>query len=87
MGCFLVPVYWRKGIGTECARLVLQLAFAFCGALWMRAACDERNVASEGVMQKCGMRRDKAMEKAGRRFYRISRSEWFRSVERNMQDG
>ena len=76
LGYFLLPAYWRQGIGSECARLVLQLAFGRCGALAMRASCDARNVASERVMQKCGMRRDTEVEKPGRRSYRITRAEW-----------
>ena len=81
LGYFLLPLYWGTGIGTECALLVLQLAFAHCGALAMHASCDARNLASERVMQKCGMQRDKQMETHGRRFYRIIRSQWFNSVE------
>ena len=76
LGYFLLPAYWRQGIGSECARLVLQLAFGRFGAQTMRASCDARNAASERVMQKCGMRRDTEVEKPGRRSYRITRAEW-----------
>ena len=80
-GYFLLPAYWRRCIGTECARLVLQLAFR-CGARSMRASCDERNVASERVMQKCGLRRDAGSERPGRRHYRLTQAEWHEIVER-----
>jgi RimJ/RimL family protein N-acetyltransferase len=76
MGYFLLPAYWGKGIATECARLVLRLAFDHCGAQLMCASCNEQNAASEGVMRKCGMHRDIPAEKTGRRVYRIARSEW-----------
>ena len=75
LGYFLLSAYWRQGIGSECARLVLQLAFGRCGALAMRASCDARNAASERVMQKCGMRRDTESEKPGRRACRITRAD------------
>ena len=80
LGYFLLPTYWRQGIGGECARLVLQLAFGQCGARTMRAGYDARNAASERVMQKCGMRRDPENEKPGRRAYRITRAEWLHDV-------
>ena len=76
LGYFLLPAYWGKGLGTECARLVLALAFGQCGARTMRASCDERNIASERVMQKCGMQADPLAIRPGRRAYRISRDEW-----------
>lgn len=80
LGYFLLPAHWRQGIGSECARLVLELAFGRYRALAMRASCDARNVASERVMQKCGMRRDTEREKPGRRSYRIIRAEWQRDA-------
>jgi len=67
-------------MGTECAQLVLQLAFLNCGALSMRASCDAGNLAPERIMQKCGMRRDTQIEKAGRRSYRVTRSEWLKDA-------
>lgn len=81
LGYFLLPPYWGKGMGTDCARLVLQLAFTHCGAEAMRASCDARNAASERVMQKCGMRRDTSLENPGRLRYVISRAQWLGSEE------
>jgi len=80
-GYFLLQPYWGIGLGTECARLILQLAFAHCGARLMQASCDERNLASEGVMKKCGMQRFQEREVAGRRYYRLTRSQWFNRLE------
>ena len=70
------------GLRTECARLILQLAFAHCGARLMQASCDERNLASEGVMKKCGMQRFQEIEASGRRCYRITKSQWFNGTLR-----
>ena len=75
-GYFLLPAYWGKGLGTECARAVLALAFGPCGARTMRASCDARNIASERVMQKCGMQLDPQAVTPGRRAYRITRDQW-----------
>jgi RimJ/RimL family protein N-acetyltransferase len=75
-GYFLERSYWGKGYGTEAARLVLALAFGELGATVMRASCNARNVASERVMQKCGMLREPEQEPPGRRAYRILSDEW-----------
>ena len=75
-GYFLERAYWSRGYGTEAARLVLALAFGEFDATVMRASCDAHNVASETVMQKCGMQREQDRELPGRRAYRILSSEW-----------
>jgi RimJ/RimL family protein N-acetyltransferase len=75
-GYFLERPYWSDGYGAEAAWLVLALAFGELGATVMRASCDARNVASERVMQKCGMQRERGCELLGRRAYRIFSSEW-----------
>ncbi|MEM7172398.1 MAG: GNAT family N-acetyltransferase [Pseudomonadota bacterium] len=54
IGYFLEPDFWGQGYGTEAARLVIGLAFDL-GAPSVRACCDARNGASEGVMRRCGM--------------------------------
>ena len=76
LGYFLEPAHWGRGLGTEAASLVLELAFRECGATLMRASCDARNEASEGVMQACRMQRDPESESPGRRAYRITRESW-----------
>ena len=75
-GYFLEPATWGQGYGTEAARLVLKMAFVELGASVVRASCDERNHASERVMQKCGMRREHRRESTGMRAYRIFSDEW-----------
>ena len=70
-GYFLERAYWGEGYGTEAARLVLALAFSELDATVMRASCDARNLASERVMQKCGMHPEPDREVPGRRAYRI----------------
>jgi RimJ/RimL family protein N-acetyltransferase len=61
--------------------LILRLAFSHCGARLMQASCDERNLASEGVMKKCGMQRFHEVEGPGRRCYRLTRSQWLNRLK------
>ena len=75
-GYFLERAYWSRGYGTEAARLVLALAFGELAATVMRASCDAQNAASEKVMQKCGMQRERDRELPGRRSYGILSREW-----------
>ena len=75
-GYFLERAYWSRGYGTEAARLVLALAFGELGATVMRASCDAHNVASEKVMRKCGMQRERDRELPGHRAYKILSREW-----------
>jgi len=64
LGYFLEPRYWDCGYATEAASLVLDLAFGKLDARVMRASCDERNSASERVMQRCGMQREPRLRSA-----------------------
>ena len=76
LGYFLEPEHWGRGYATEAALRLLDFAFGDLGATGMRASCDERNLASERVMKRCGMQREPASETPGRRAYRITRGEW-----------
>ena len=76
LGYFLEPQHWGRGYATEAASLVLDFAFGELGAAVVRASCDERNSASERVMQRSGMQREPRCEALGRRAHRISREEW-----------
>src|SRR5579872_3339876 len=48
--------FWRKGYGTEGARALIAKAFGDLGARRVFAATYSENLASRGVMEKCGMR-------------------------------
>jgi len=56
IGYFLEADQWRKGLGVEAARLIIDLA-SDLGALTIVAACFRDNWRSERVMQACGMTR------------------------------
>jgi RimJ/RimL family protein N-acetyltransferase len=50
--------YWGRGLATEAARALLDVAFGRLGMRRAYATCDVRNVGSWTVMQKLGMRRE-----------------------------
>ena len=52
------PDHWGVGLGTELARLLLDLGFGRFGLHRISATCDPRNVGSGRVLQKAGMTRE-----------------------------
>ena len=72
IGYFFEPSYWGAGYATEAAKLVIQYAFDL-GADSVFATCDEKNTASEKVMQRCGLQPQPSNE-VGRLLYRVERS-------------
>jgi RimJ/RimL family protein N-acetyltransferase len=59
MGWSLAPWLWGQGLATEAARAVLDTAFTTRPALVrVRAMADVRNVPSQRVMDKIGMRHE-----------------------------
>lgn len=59
MGWSLAPWLWGQGFATEAARAVLDTAFTTHQALMrVRAMADVRNVASQRVMEKIGLRHE-----------------------------
>jgi len=58
IGYILHPRYHGRGYATEAAEVLLELAFDGAGLHRVHARCDTRNVASYGVMERLGMRRE-----------------------------
>jgi len=56
LGYRLRKRYWRTGYGTEGARALIDKAFRDLGARRVFACTYSENLASRGVMEKCGMR-------------------------------
>ena len=87
VGWFLRTPFWGCGFGTEAARLVVDFCFETLGMHKASASCDAGNVASERVMQKCGMTLEGELRHAHRRFgewrnrrlYGVLRPEWERT--------
>ncbi len=54
----LGPAFWRRGYAVEAARAVAAFLFDCVGFHRIQAKCSVQNAASEGVMQKMGMRQE-----------------------------
>lgn len=55
LGYFIYPQYWNMGYTTEAVNAVIHYAFTEGNIDVMTTGCLTENIASERVMQKCGM--------------------------------
>ncbi len=84
IGYILHPDYWRKGIATEVASLLIDFGFKKLRLHRIFATCDPRNIASSKVLEKVGMTRegqirDDLLLKSGWRdslLYSVLEHEW-----------
>jgi RimJ/RimL family protein N-acetyltransferase len=88
IGWILHRSFWRRGYGTELGHVLLAFGFCEMGLRRVVSRCDAENVASYGVMEKLGMRREGLLLEAipthklsDRRYgdellYAILREEW-----------
>ena len=83
-GYVISKKYWNRGIATEALAKVIQFGFETLCVNRIEAHCDDENIGSSRVMEKCGMKyegtlRQKVFEK-GRfvdaKFYSILRNEF-----------
>jgi [ribosomal protein S5]-alanine N-acetyltransferase len=58
IGCYLRPDRWGEGLGTEVARLLLELAFTRLGLHRVQATTDPENVAAKRVLEHVNMRHE-----------------------------
>lgn len=58
LGYILHPDHWGRGVGTEAARAMLDLAFGVLGLHRVYGRCDERNTTSASLMRRLGMRQE-----------------------------
>ena len=84
VGYSVKPVYWRKGIGYECAHAWLKYGFEQAGLERIVAVADKENTGSWRIMEKCGMTFEGMKEAYGMqvKFYAISRDEFFRNAQK-----
>lgn len=54
LGYILNRSYWGKGYMTEATKLIVTYGFKTLGLSKIIATCDNRNIASYRVMEKCG---------------------------------
>lgn len=85
MGWSVAPWLWGRGLATEAAQAVLDSAFTTHRELVrVRAMADVRNVASQRVMEKIGLRREGTLrqnrltrgELIDEVWYGVLRTEW-----------
>jgi ribosomal-protein-alanine N-acetyltransferase len=55
VGCVLLPEYWRYGYASEIIRALLLFGFEKLSLHRVYGKCDELNLASAHVMEKCGL--------------------------------
>jgi RimJ/RimL family protein N-acetyltransferase len=58
LGYVLARAYWGRGLMTEAARTLAELALARPGVFRVWAVCDVENVASARVLEKAGLARE-----------------------------
>ncbi|GAB2940063.1 GNAT family N-acetyltransferase [Hymenobacter coalescens] len=56
VGYRFFPAYWGRGYATEMTRAVLRYGFAQLGLQQIVAVTDPNNLASQHVLEKCGLR-------------------------------
>jgi [ribosomal protein S5]-alanine N-acetyltransferase len=55
VGCVLLPDYWKNGYASEILRALLAFGFETHSLHRVYGKCDELNLASAHVMEKCGL--------------------------------
>jgi RimJ/RimL family protein N-acetyltransferase len=80
VGYSLKPSYWRRGIGFEAAYAWLRYGFQEAGLERIVAVCNEENIGSWRIMEKCGMTFEGMKEAYGMpvKWYAITRDEFLR---------
>lgn len=72
--------FWRRGIGSECARAWLGFGFENAGLERIVAVAVPENTGSRRVMEKCGMHYEKTVEHYSMQcaYYAITKNEFLR---------
>ena len=74
----MIKSFWGKGIGYECAFAWLKYGFETVGLERIVAVAQSENVGSWRIMEKCGMKYEKAETHYGLEcvVYAVSRDEF-----------
>ena len=85
IGYVLEPPYWRRGLGSEVCRHVLDYGFTQLALPEVVAVIDPRNDASIGVVRKLGLtlRERCAWQGQARVVYALMQAEWEAEGERS----
>ncbi|RYG53579.1 MAG: N-acetyltransferase [Chitinophagaceae bacterium] len=62
VGYIINPIYWNQGFATEAMVGLISFARNELGLQYLSATCDERNIASRRVVEKCGFKLDRLIE-------------------------
>jgi ribosomal-protein-alanine N-acetyltransferase len=79
LGYFLLPSFWGKGYATEASWQVIQYAFGKLDLASLVAIIDPRNIASQSVALKLGMKLEREVPRSDgvtRQIYRLEKVEW-----------
>jgi [ribosomal protein S5]-alanine N-acetyltransferase len=56
VGCILLPAFWKSGYASEILRALLAFGFEKHSLRRVYGKCDELNLASAHVLEKCGLK-------------------------------
>ncbi len=62
IGYLINPLYWNQGFATEATLGLVSFASNELALQHLSATCDERNIASRRVLEKCGFRLDRIIK-------------------------
>ena len=62
VGYIINPIYWNQGFATEAMVGLISFARNELSLKHLSATCDERNIASRRVLEKCGFKLDRIIE-------------------------
>lgn len=74
LGYIINPKYWNQGFATEAAKGLIKFACNDLKSYGIVATCDEFNLASQKVLEKCGMKKIKASPRSLKLKQRTSRT-------------
>lgn len=80
----LLPGCWGRGLATEAAARICELAFEELGFHEVLAATDLPNDASVRVLQRLGMKQVRTSDEgvAGTAYFRVDRDDWLAARKR-----
>lgn len=62
IGYIINPAYWKQGYATEAAQAIIAYATQYWGIQIVEATCDDRNLASQRVLEKVGLQFKRAVQ-------------------------
>ncbi len=63
VGYIINPLYWKNGYATETTKALIDYTTASLKIKSIKATCDILNIASQNVLEKCGFKLNRTIEK------------------------